>query len=135
MPSIPRIADKAGVLGTVTAAMGCGGCFPALASLGAAVGLGFLQQFEGLFVTTLLPLFAALALLANAVGWLRHRQWHRSMLGVIGPALVLAGRFLWIVPVLYLGMALMVAIAVWDLFSPARRRCAPEGCALPAQHG
>lgn len=38
----------------------------------------------------LLPLFAGLALLANALGWFSHRQWHRSVLGMIGPDYVLA---------------------------------------------
>lgn len=48
MKTIMRIADKAGALGTVVAAMGCAMCFPALASLGAAIGLSFLQQYESL---------------------------------------------------------------------------------------
>ncbi|MBN9459707.1 MAG: organomercurial transporter MerC [Burkholderiales bacterium] len=135
MTPIARIADKAGALGTVISAMGCAACFPAIASLGAAIGLGFLQQYEGLFVSTLLPLFAGLALLANALGWLRHRQWHRSVLGMIGPALVLAGRFLWITPLLYTGIALMVGVSIWDLVSPANRRCGPDGCELPAKQG
>jgi hypothetical protein len=29
--------------------MGCAACFPAIASLGAAIGLGFLGKYEGLF--------------------------------------------------------------------------------------
>ncbi|MBS0212025.1 MAG: organomercurial transporter MerC [Proteobacteria bacterium] len=135
MTSLARIADKAGALGTVVSAMSCAACFPAIASLGAAIGLGFLQQYEGMFISTLLPLFAGLALLANALGWLRHRQWHRSVLGMIGPALVLAGRFLWITPLLYTGITLMLVVSVWDLVSPANRRCVPDGCELPTKHG
>ena len=38
--------------------MGCAMCFPAIASLGAAIGMGFLSQWEGLFINTLLPFFA-----------------------------------------------------------------------------
>ena len=139
MTPMTRIADKAGALGTVVSAMGCAMCFPALASLGAAVGLGFLQQYEGLFISRLLPLFAALALLANALGWLRHRQWHRSLLGMFGPAIVLVGIGLmgsaWMRPLVYTGIALMVAVSIWDLMSPAHRRCSPDGCELPpAKH-
>ena len=63
MSVMTRVADKAGALGSIVSAMGCGACFPALASLGAALGLGFLSQFEALFVTVLLPLFAGLAAL------------------------------------------------------------------------
>lgn len=140
MKAIARIADKAGVLGTLVSAMGCAMCFPALASLGAAIGLGFLQQYEGLFISRLLPLFAALALAANALGWLRHRQWHRSLLGMVGPAIVIVGAAWlrgtpWMRPLVYSGIALMAVVSVWDLVSPANRRCGPDGCELSAKRG
>jgi len=44
---ITRIGDKATALGAVMSAMGCAMCFPAIASLGAALGLGFLSRWEG----------------------------------------------------------------------------------------
>ena len=52
-----QIGDKFGTVGAIVATMGCAMCFPALAGIGAAVGLGFLSKWEGLFITTLLPLF------------------------------------------------------------------------------
>ncbi|RCE99107.1 MerC family mercury resistance protein, partial [Escherichia coli] len=51
MKPIAQIADKAGAFGAVVSAAGCAACFPAIASLGAAVGLGFLQEYEGLFIS------------------------------------------------------------------------------------
>jgi len=135
MNVMTRIADKAGSLGSIVSAMGCGACFPALASLGAALGLGFLSQFEVVFITVLLPLFAGLALLANALGWFSHRQWHRSVLGMIGPAIiVLVASFTVAEKLLYVGLATMVAVPVWDFVSPANRRCGPDGCEVPAKH-
>ena len=136
MEWITRAVDKAGVVGSVVSAAACPACFPALASLGAAMGLGIFAEYEGLFVTTLLPLFAAVALFANALGWLRHRQWHRSVLGMIGPAIVLAALRLfpgqeWYATLLYAGLACMVGISLWDLFSPANKRCAANGCVSP----
>ena len=136
MEWITRAADKAGVVGTVVSAAACPACFPALASLGAAVGLGIFAQYEGLIMTTLLPLFAAVALVANALGWLRHRQWHRSLLGMIGPAIVLAALLLfpgqeWFPELLYTGLACMVGVSLWDLFSPANKRCEVNGCVTP----
>jgi mercuric ion transport protein len=138
MGTLTRVADKAGALGSVVAAASCPACFPALASLGAAAGLGFLTEYEGLFLTTLLPLFAGVALLANALGWFSHRQWHRSLLGMAGPALVMAATMLffgrwWTSYLLYSGLALMVGAALWDLFSPSRRKCGPDGCAAPTE--
>ena len=87
---ITRAADKAGVVGAIVAAMGCAACFPALGSLAAALGLGFLSQYEGVFIRYLLPLFAVIALTANVAGGMRHRRWSRMILGMVGPLLVLA---------------------------------------------
>jgi len=136
MGLIARIGDKAGALGSVVSAMGCAGCFPALGSLGVALGLGFLSQYEELVITRLLPLFAVVALLANGLGWFSHRQWHRSVLGMVGPAIVLAALYPffgygWTERLLYSGLALMVGVSVWDLLAPAHRRCTPAPSALP----
>ena len=140
MGLITRIADKAGALGSVVSAMGCAACFPAIASLGAAIGLGFLQEYEGLFISKLLPLFAVVALLANALGWLSHRQWYRSLLGMVGPAIVFAGTVWllgnwWTASLVYVGLAFMVGVSIWDFVSPANRRRGPDGCEPPLKHG
>ncbi len=137
MTLISRIADKAGTLGSIVSASSCAACFPAIASIGAALGLGFLQEYEGLFISRLMPLFAAIALVANALGWLSHRQWHRSVMGMIGPTLVLGalgwlGGEGWSTSTLYAGLGLMLAVSAWDLLWPTNRRCAPDGCDLPA---
>jgi len=132
MGSLDSIGNKAGGLGAIVSAMGCGACFPAIASFGGAIGLGFLSQYEGLFITVLLPLFAVLALLANALGWFKHRQWHRSVLGMVGPLIVLIATYTMVEKLLYIGLAAMVAVSIWDFVSPASRRCGPDGCELPA---
>lgn len=136
MGFITRIGDKSGTLGTIVSAMACGACFPAIASLGAAIGLGFLSQYEGVFITRLLPFFAALALLANALGYLSHKQWYRSALGMIGPLIVLTtALFLignwWTERLLYTGFAFMIAVSVWDLIAPANRHCPSGAGELP----
>lgn len=139
MGRITRLANKAGALGSIVSAMGCASCFPAIASLGAAIGLGFLSQYEGLFISVLLPVFAGIALLANATAWLRHRQWQRTALGVIGPFLVLAAVYLTVgwrsEALLYVGLAFMVGVSIWDFVSPAKRCGAPDTRELPANRG
>jgi len=137
------MADKVGVVGTVVSTMACAMCFPAVGAIGAAIGLGFLSQWEDVFIDVV-PLFAVLVLVANALGWFAHRQWQRSALGMVGPILVLIG---WVsfmsdalTPgtarvVLYTGLVVMVVFAVWDLVSARARRCGPEDGALPAKHG
>jgi mercuric ion transport protein len=125
---ITRTADKAGVVGAIVAAMGCAACFPALGSLAAALGLGFLSQYEGVFIRYLLPLFAVIALTANVAGGIRHRRWSRMILGMVGPLLAFAAALLmasfgwptaWL---LYPGLTLMIAVSIWDLVSPPKRR-------------
>ena len=84
MGLMTRIADKTGALGSVVSAMGCAACFPALASFGAAIGLGFLSQYEGLFISRLLPLFAALLLVGFSISsrWPSWRtRWVGSVIG------------------------------------------------------
>ena len=128
---ITRIGDKTGSVGALISAMGCAMCFPAIASLGAAVGLGFLSQWEGVFINTLLPVFASLALVINALGWFNHRQWHRSLLGMLGPTVLLLSlypwfKYGWSSMVTYSALALMVAVSLWDIIAPASRRCEIE---------
>lgn len=139
--SLPSLADKAGVAGTLVSTMSCAMCFPAAASLGTAIGLGFLSHWEPLFLTSL-PWFASLVLVVNALGWFSHKQWRRSVLGVIGPTLVLIGRYAFtdgiLSPgvargVLYTGLVVMTVFAIWDMLSPANRRCEPDGCETPSK--
>ena len=129
MKFVTRSADKAGVIGVIVAAMGCAACFPAIASLGAVIGLGFLSRYEGLFITVLMPVFALVALFAYLVSWRGHRQLWRLLPGVLGALLVVAAavlmRFLgwptaWL---LYPGLALMLLASLWDLFSPPVHVC------------
>jgi mercuric ion transport protein len=131
---VTRAADKAGVLGAIVSAIGCAGCFPALGSLGAALGLGFLSQHESLFIRVLLPVFALLALGANIVSWRRHRNLLRGLLSVAGPILVLAAVIVMRTMgmrtgfLLYPGLGLMVVVALWDLASGRRGAHASRDC-------
>lgn len=128
-----RLGDKVGSVGALVAAMGCAMCFPAIAGLGAAIGLGFLSQWEWFFINTLLPAFAWLVIAVHALAWFAHRQWHRSLVGMVGPVLLLLSlypwfQYAWSTYVTYSALVLMVAVSIWDLVWPANRRCAPEQC-------
>lgn len=115
-----RAVGSAGTIGAIIASMSCTACFPALATIASALGLGFLSQFESISIHYILPVFALVGLAANVIGG-RRRGWARMVLGIIGPLLVLAAALLmatygmpteWL---LYPGLLLMIAIAVWDL--------------------
>lgn len=120
--------DKSGSLGVLTATMGCASCFPAVGSLGAAIGLGFLHQYEGVFINTLLPLFAAIALAANIFSFFNHKSWYRGLLGIAGPIMVLLTMYPlwaynWSTYLLYVGIVVMLLVSLWDIFSPAKKLC------------
>lgn len=137
-----RFTNKTGTLtgavGAVVAAMSCSMCFPAIASLGAAIGLGFLGQYEDAAFETLFPLFASIAIVAQIFGWFAHRQWWRTLLGLLGPVLLLLSLYVlfadyaWSTYVTYAGLALMVLVSLWDMLSPAVRRCEGAECSTPA---
>lgn len=132
MAWISRLFDKGGAFGTFVAAMGCASCFPALGSLGAALGMGFLAQYEGIFINTLLPVFAAVALAANVMAFFSHKLWYRTLFGIAGPTMVLLTMYpLWVYGwstyLLYAGIALMLIVAFWDIFWPPQKACANKG--------
>lgn len=123
--SVTRVLDKTSSFGALVSAMSCAGCFPALASFGAAVGLGFLGRYEGFLFHKLLPGLAVLALLVNAWAWYRHRQLTRGLLSVLGPAAVLFSllavwSYGWSIYLFYAGIALMLFMSVLDLLRPAK---------------
>ncbi len=126
-----RFLDKTAALGVLTAAMGCASCFPALGSLGAALGLGFLARYEGAFINTLLPAFAAVALAANLFAFFSHKIWYRTLAGISGPIMVLLTLFPlwsygWSTYLLYAGIGLMLVVSVWDILSPPSRVCSSD---------
>jgi len=129
---ISRLTEKAGSVGALVSAMGCAVCFPALASLGASIGLGFLSAYEGVFINKLLPLFALIVLVSNLAAWVSHRNYIRLIWGLLGPLMVLATLYLfwtdnWSTYMFYTGLVLMLAVSIWDIISPPAKTCAlPE---------
>ena len=125
---ITRLFDKTGAFGALTAAMGRASSFPALGSLASGLGMGFLAQYEGIFVNTLLPVFASIALVANILAFFTHKIWYRGLIGIAGPIMVLLTMYPlwfydWSTYLFYTGITLMVAASIWDIISPAHKQC------------
>ncbi len=125
---IPALFEKFGSLGAIVSAMGCASCFPVLGSLGAALGLGFLAQFEGIFINTLLPVFAGIALIFAVISWVSHKQHFRGLLGIAGPVMLLATLYLfwandWSIYMFYFALALMFVVSIYDIVSPPTKTC------------
>lgn len=124
---INKILDKVGSGGVWLAALSCTACFPALASLSSALGLGFLSRFESIAVNTLLPIFASLALLVNLYNWYKNHNHIRGALSIVGPIAVLlvlysVWEFHWRSYPFYFGICLMVVMSVLDIIKPVKEQ-------------
>lgn len=124
--STNRFFDKAGVLATITAALGCASCFPALGSLAASIGMGFLAQYEGILINTLLPIFATIVLIVNVISFVNHKIWYRGLSGLLGPVMVLLTLYPlwsygWSTYLFYAGLLLMFIVSIWDIISPPHK--------------
>jgi len=129
---LSRLFSRTGAFGAIIAAMGCASCFPALGALAASIGLGFLAQFEGLFINTLLPLFAWLVLITNIISFLSHQCWNRLAIDAIGPILVLLSLYPlwaygWSTYLFYAGLLFMMAAAILGIVLPPEKICSQDG--------
>ena len=118
----------AGALGILGAAMGCSVCFPTLAGLGGAVGLGFLGRYEGTIVRVVIPVLASGSLAVNLFGN-RARSVSVRILGASGPLLVLVATVLLIghkgwQSVFYAGVVFMALFSAWELLE-RKKSCSP----------
>lgn len=109
----------------------CPACWPAYAALASAVGLPFLLNDTALFWITLV----AVVLIGAVVAWRAssRRGYAPLALVVIASAMVLAGKFLYSIPLIsYAGATLLLAACVWNAWP--RRTAAPLCPACTPDH-
>jgi len=120
----------------------CPVCLAAYAGVLSTLGLGFVLR-----ESVLAPLIVAFLLLGIAsVEWTTrsHRRAGPLATILVGSGAVIAGRLVWNVPaVLYMGVALVLAASLWNLWlkSPARRslihrrrRAMPNPTSVEGEH-
>jgi hypothetical protein len=116
------VLDKLGALGTLLAAAACPACFPLLAVVGSALGLGIFARFEG-YVMYVLQAFVLLALVGNVLAYRGHRKIALLIAGVGSPLVVFYAIHVSFSPLLmYVGLAGLSVTAVGNYL--AGRRCA-----------
>jgi hypothetical protein len=117
--------DKLGSFGAVVAAAACPICFPKLALIGAAFGLGAFSAYEYQFLIAA-QVLVALAAAGHALAYRRHRDRRVLAAGLVGAALVFAGLYaIGSELLVYAGLAGLVAASTLDLWRRLRRRRAP----------
>ena len=101
----------------------CPLCIPALGAFLASVGLGFalnVQFLQSLLVVLLLLAVGSLFWSANG-----HKQWWIVALGILGAALIYAGRYVWFSQMLMgIGAVILIGISIVNIRLKAScKRC------------
>ncbi len=122
-----RMLEKFGTGGAVIAALACPICFPKLALIGAALGLGVLAPYERYIALAVQALFL-LALAGQVFAFRAHRNKWLLALAIATATTLFVGYY--IVPssiLLQLSLLGLVVSSVWHFFEVRRcRRCADE---------
>ena len=116
------LLDKFGSVGAVIAALACPICFPKLALIGAALGLGVLAPYEQYIALVIQGLFV-LASFGQYVAYRKHgNKW---VLSLSITATILMFLAYYVIPssiLLQLSLGGLVAASVWQVVES--RRCA-----------
>ena len=109
--------ERLGTVGSLLAAIFCPICFPKLALIGAALGLGVLAPFEGWFAAAS-QVFLVVAVIGHLVAYRRHHVPWIPVLAGLGTAAVLGALWVkYIEAAVYLGLLAVVVATVWSAFA------------------
>ncbi len=125
--------DKIGTFGSFLAAAACPACFPLLAVVGSAIGLGVLRPFEGK-VFLAFQLLVVAAMLGNIISYFNHHRALPLLIGTISPGLIFFALYIRFHSVILYSALLGLAIAsVMNLIANRRcRKCSQEAKANEA---
>ena len=113
--------DKIGSIGSLVTAMACPVCFPMLAVVGSALGLGVLHPFEGKILLAF-ELLVGVSLIGSFIAYFNHRKILPLLIGVISPGLIFFALYIRFHSVIiYLGLLGLAVASVMNMV--ANRRC------------
>jgi mercuric ion transport protein len=116
------VIEKIGTVGALLAAAACPACFPMLAVVGAALGLGIFQAFEG-WVFIVFQILVVIAMLGSILSFLCHRRLLPLMIGLAALLLIFFSLYVRFNQfLLYLGLFGLAAASVFNFM--ANRQCA-----------
>ncbi len=120
---------KIGTVGSLIAAGACPACFPMLAIVGSAVGLGVLHPFEGK-VFLVFQLLVGVSLIGSFISYFNHRKILPLLIGAISPGLIFFALYIRFHPVIiYSGLFVLAVASVMNMI--ANRHC--KKCNLEAK--
>ena len=122
------VLDKFGAIGAILTAATAPCCFPLVAAVGAALGLGALQSVRS-YVDYAMQAMVTLALVGNILAWRQHRQRGPMLAGSIAAATVFfAYHGYYHVALIYAGLIGLTLAAMWNAVAKRRtlRSCCGE---------
>ena len=121
------LLDKIGSFGAVIAAAAAPCCFPLLAVVGSALGLGVLQPYKG-YAAYAIQALVLLALVGNVIAYRQHRKKIPFALGVTSPALIFfAYHASYSTVLIYAGLIGLAVTAVWNFIESRHLSCCSTG--------
>ena len=120
-----KIIEKVGSIGAIMGALACPICFPKLALVGLAVGLGVLAPYEGYMAKGVQVLFVV-ALIGQIAAYRQHQNRWLLSLSALVTVLLFSGYY--IVPsslLLQLSLLGLAISSIWLVVE--QRRCAKYG--------
>ena len=116
------VVEEIATVGALLAAAACPACFPMLAVVGTALGLGIFRPFEG-WVFIVFQTLVVLASVRTVLSFLRHRRLIPLIVGLSGPLLVFFAIYFWFNQfLLYLGLFGLIVASVLNFLG--NRQCA-----------
>lgn len=116
--------DKFGAMGAFFAAAAAPCCFPLLATLGAALGLGALQAWRG-YMDYAIQGFVIISVVGNVLAFRQHRHVWLLAVGLASAATIFSAFYIsYHVALIYAGLVSLVAVSVWNSVA----KCSTDSC-------
>ena len=115
--------DKFGAIGAFLAAAAAPCCFPLLAAVGAALGLGALQSWRG-YMDYAIQLFVAISALGSVFAFRQHHQAWPLGVALLSAAAVFSAFYVtYHIALIYAGLAGLAVAAIWTVIAKRRVSC------------
>lgn len=117
------VLDKLGAIGAILAAAAAPCCFPLLAVVGAALGLGAFQSMRG-YMDYAIQAMVVLALIGDALAFRQHRRAAPLIMALVSAATVFFAYYIhYQVALIYAGLFGLTLAAVWNVVEKRRSVC------------
>lgn len=120
------ILDKLAAIGAILAAATAPCCFPLLATIGAALGLGVFQSMRG-YMDQAIQAMAVLAVMGNALAFRQHRRALPLILAALSASTAFVAYYIhYEVVLIYASLFGLSLAAVWNVAAKRRSACCKE---------